>query len=101
MRLCRGYTLADCVRYNVFLTSIVKKLGHLLHLHADVHPVDDPEYKEHLIASFNLRYQQVMTPLVKLALFMHPCYRQAASKRKPLKKLMEAVSMHFTATESL
>ena len=61
-------TLADVTRYWLFLARRVTLL-----------PSDsiDAAFREHCFLAFNLRQEEMLSPLCKLALFLHPLYRDA------------------------
>jgi len=61
-------TLADVMRYWLFLARSVNAL-----------PKDsiDPDFRSHCFTAYNLRHIEMVSPLCKLALFLHPLYRSA------------------------
>ncbi|DBB03109.1 TPA: hypothetical protein ACH3X1_013419 [Trebouxia sp. C0004] len=66
-------TLADVMRYWLFLAKQVTGSS------SDGLP---PDFKAHCFMAYNLRHEEIVNPLCKLALFLHPLYRDAVSVRK-------------------
>ena len=60
----------------------------------------DDAYKQHFIAAYNLRAQQLDHPLSRLALFLNPCFKAAAcGDGQGFAKMVELVShCHVTAS---
>lgn len=66
-------TLADVMRYWLFLAKAVTGSS------SDGLP---PDFKAHCFLAYNLRHQEMVSPWCKLALFLHPIYRDVVSKDK-------------------
>ena len=61
-------TLADVTRYWLYLAKIISQL-----------PVQsiDSAFRQWCYIAFNMRQEQMLSPLCKLPLFLHPLYRDA------------------------
>ncbi|DBA77178.1 TPA: hypothetical protein ACH3X1_009752 [Trebouxia sp. C0004] len=66
-------TLADVMRYWLHLAKSVTGSS------SDCLP---PAFKAHCFVAYNLRHQEMVSPLCKLALFLHPLYRDVVSNDK-------------------
>ena len=66
-------TLADVMRYWLFLAKQVSGLS------ADSLPAD---FKSHCFVAYNFRHDEMVSPLCKLGLFLHPLYRDVVSAQK-------------------
>ncbi len=66
-------TLADLMRYWLFLAKLLTGFS------SDGLP---PEFKAHCFMAYNLRHMEMVNPLCKLALFLHPLYRDAVLVQK-------------------
>ncbi len=66
-------TLADVMRYWLFLARQMHSLGE------GSLPVP---FKAHCFVAYNLRHEEIVSAQCKLALFLHPLYRDAVSIRK-------------------
>ena len=66
-------TLADVMRYWLHLAKSVTGSS------SDCLP---PALKAHCFVAYNLRHQEMVSPLCKLALFLHPLYRDVVSNDK-------------------
>ncbi len=68
-------TLADVMRYWLFLAKQVTGLR----------PVQDEldvSFRAHCYMAYNIRHEEMVSPVCKLALFLHPLYRDAVSVSK-------------------
>lgn len=82
----RTAVLADVYRYFIYLGFKLAELRHTLPL----------EFAEHCFKSFNFRFEQMVTPICHLALFLHPKFRHAFDKAGSLVK-----NVHLPALELL
>lgn len=64
-------TLAECFRLYILLARVLKN--------AAVSERLPKEFVEHAFAVYNRRFREMATPLVKLALYLHPGYRLVGS----------------------
>lgn len=64
-------TLADVMRYWLFLAKAVTGSS------SDGLP---PDFRTHCFVAYNLRHQEMVSPWCKLALFLHPLYRDVVSE---------------------
>lgn len=63
-------TLADVTRYWLFLAKMIAQLPS---------QSIDLDFRRHCNLAFNLRKEEMLSPLCKLALFLHPLYRDTCS----------------------
>lgn len=61
-------TIADVMRYWMLLAKHIKALPR---------DIVDADFKSHCFTAYNLRHDEMVTPLCKLALLLHPLYRSA------------------------
>ena len=66
-------TLADVMRYWLYLAKQMTRVAS-----QDL----PPEFKAHCFMAYNLRHEEMVSPLCKLALFLHPVYRDVVSSKK-------------------
>jgi len=66
-------TLADVMRYWLFLAKQMSSL---------VDGTLPPAFKTHCFMAYNIRHEEMVSEPCKLALFLHPLYRDAISVRK-------------------
>ncbi|DBA84465.1 TPA: hypothetical protein ACH3X1_016789 [Trebouxia sp. C0004] len=66
-------TLADVMRYWLFLAKQVTGSS------SELLPAD---FKAHCFMAYNMRHEEMLNPLCKLALFLHPLYHDAVSASK-------------------
>ncbi len=64
-------TLADVMRYWLYLAKQITGVA------SEGLP---SEFKSHCYVAYNLRHQEMVSPMCKLALFLHPMYRDVVSK---------------------
>lgn len=64
-------TLADVTRYWMFLARSMSEIKTY---------ITEPSFKQHCISTFNMKEKDMFNPLAQLALFLHPWYREVASK---------------------
>ena len=67
-------TLADVMRYWLFLAKQISGLD------SECMPA---EFQSHCHVAYNLRHDEMVSPVCKLGLFLHPSYRDVVSARKP------------------
>lgn len=77
-------TMADVFRYFIYLASVLKGA-----VTSNLLPY---ELLHHAVRSFNARWQEMATGIVRLALFLHPGYKIISFREGEFEYLQKTVS---------